>query len=46
MFDGESGQVSVRYEVGPAFRASQEGCQYFPVAFGGQWNPGCLRGQP
>ena len=46
MLDGESGQVSVRYEVSSALCAGHEGCQYFPVACGGQRNPGRLRGQP
>ena len=46
MLDGESSQVSVRYEVSSAFCASHERCQYFPVACGGQWNPGRLRDQP
>ena len=46
MLNGEIRRVRVWYEVGPALRIGHEGRQYFPVALGGQWNPGRLPGQP
>ena len=34
MLDGEDGDMGVRYEVEPAFRALHEWSGYFPVAVG------------
>ena len=46
VLDGKSNLASVRHEASSAFCVSHEGRQYFPVACGGQRNPGRLLNQP